>query len=62
MTTQPLREAVDVLARVGREAGLDEGAVRAEGMALAAAVLERATDAMPMAHAWVQTFGRPAIR
>jgi Holliday junction resolvasome RuvABC ATP-dependent DNA helicase subunit len=60
MTTQPLRDAVDVLARVGREAGLDEGAVRAEGMALAAAVLERATDAMPMAHAWGETFGRPA--
>ncbi|GGK68266.1 AAA family ATPase [Ornithinimicrobium pekingense] len=61
MTTQPLREAVDVLARVGREAGLDEGAVRAEGMALAAAVLERATDAMAMAQAWGQTFGRPAV-
>lgn len=60
MTTQPLRDAVDVLARVGREAGLDEGAVRAEGMALAAAVLERATDAMPMAQAWGETFGRPA--
>src|SRR5690606_10288741 len=60
MTTQPLRDAVDVLARVGRDAGLDEGAVRAEGMALAAAALERSTDTMPTARIWGETFGRPA--
>lgn len=60
MTSQPLREAVEALVRVGHEAGLDDAAVRAEGQSLAAAVLERSTEAMPMAQAWGATFDRPA--
>ncbi len=60
MTHQPLHDAVEVLARVGREAGLDESAVRSEGMALAAAVLERGSDVMPVAQEWGRTFNLPA--
>ncbi len=58
--TDQLHDAVEVLARVGREAGLDEATVRSEGMALAAAVLERGSDVMPVAQAWGRTFGRSA--
>ena len=34
MSTQQLRDAVEILARVGRESGLDESMARAEGMAV----------------------------
>ncbi|MDO5740162.1 MAG: AAA family ATPase [Ornithinimicrobium sp.] len=60
MNTQPLRDAVDILARIGREAGLDEGTVRAEGMALAASVMESSVGASELARSWGSTFGRPA--
>ncbi|ANS78316.1 putative RuBisCo-expression protein CbbX [Serinicoccus hydrothermalis] len=54
-----LTEAVDLLARVGREAGLDEQAARVEGQHLAAAVLEQPGPGE--AHTlWAQAFGRPA--
>ncbi|SOC52117.1 AAA family ATPase [Ornithinimicrobium cerasi] len=60
MTTQPLRDAVDVLARIGREAGLDEATVRAEGQVVAAAVMEQSTGASELARTWGDTFGHPA--
>ncbi|MGD8149604.1 AAA family ATPase [Ornithinimicrobium sp. Y1694] len=60
MTTQSLRETVDVLARIGREAGLDEGTVRAEGEALAAAVMEQSNGASELARAWGSAFNHPA--
>ena len=59
MTDQHLRDALEVLARVGREAGLDEGTVRAEGMSLAAAVMETSAGPSAMPHTWAQTFARP---
>ncbi|GAA5161507.1 AAA family ATPase [Ornithinimicrobium tianjinense] len=60
MTSQPLRDAVDVLARIGREAGLDESTARAEGEVLAAAVLEQSTGASDVARTWAAIFGHPA--
>ncbi|MFK5633764.1 MULTISPECIES: AAA family ATPase [unclassified Ornithinimicrobium] len=61
MTTHALHDAVDVLARVGREAGLDEGTVRAEGLALAAAVMEQSdTGASEVARSWGQAVKRPS--
>lgn len=58
MTADDLRTAVDLLARIGREAGLDEGAARAEGMAVAAAVLEQPGPGS--AHkVWAEAFGQP---
>ncbi|MFK5688929.1 AAA family ATPase [Ornithinimicrobium sp. LYQ92] len=54
-----LSDAVDLLARVGREAGLDEQGVRAEGQHLAAAVLEQPGPSS--AHTvWASAFDRPA--
>ncbi|WP_237767401.1 AAA family ATPase [Serinicoccus sp. CUA-874] len=53
-----LADAVDLLARVGREAGLDEQAVRVEGQHLAAAVLEHPGPGE--AHTlWARAFDRP---
>jgi Holliday junction resolvasome RuvABC ATP-dependent DNA helicase subunit len=61
MTTHALHDALDVLARVGRDAGLDEGTVRAEGLALAAAVMEQSdAGAAEVARAWGQAVTRPA--
>ncbi|MFK5583896.1 AAA family ATPase [Serinicoccus sp. LYQ131] len=54
-----LSDALDLLARVGREAGLDEQGVRAEGQHLAAAVLEQPGPSS--AHTvWAGAFDRPA--
>ncbi|WP_238335716.1 AAA family ATPase [Serinicoccus kebangsaanensis] len=54
-----LTDAVDLLARVGREAGLDEQTVRVEGQHLAAAVLEQPGPGE--AHSlWAGAFDRPA--
>ena len=52
-------DAVELLARVGREAGLDERAARAEGQVIAAAVLEQPGPSS--AHTlWAGAFDRPA--
>ena len=59
MSATDLRSAVDLLARVGREAGLDEGMARAEGENVAAAVLEQ--PGPNGAHRlWGESVGRPA--
>lgn len=59
MSATDLRAAVDMLARVGREAGLDEGMARAEGENVAAAVLEQ--PGPNGAHKlWGESVGRPA--
>lgn len=51
-------DAVDLLARVGREAGLDERAARAEGQVIAAAVLEQPGPGS--AHTlWAEAFDLP---
>ncbi|MGO0576300.1 AAA family ATPase [Ornithinimicrobium panacihumi] len=60
MSTQQLRDAVEILARVGRESGLDESMARAEGMALAASVMESSTGASELARTWGSAFGVPA--
>lgn len=60
MTTSPLREAVDTLARVGEQAGLEEGSARAEGIALAAAVMERSVGSARIARTWGEAFALPA--
>ena len=60
MSTQQLRDAVEILARTGREAGLDESMARAEGMALAASVMESAVGASELARTWGSAFGVPA--
>ncbi|WP_298748027.1 AAA family ATPase [uncultured Serinicoccus sp.] len=58
-STGTVRDAVDLLARVGREAGLDERAARAEGQVIAAAVLEQPGPSS--AHTlWAGAFDRPA--
>ncbi|KUG53593.1 ATPase [Serinicoccus chungangensis] len=57
--TGAVRDAVELLARVGREAGLDERAARAEGQVIAAAVLEQPGPSS--AHTlWAGAFDRPA--
>ncbi|WP_298885552.1 AAA family ATPase [uncultured Serinicoccus sp.] len=59
MSTGTVRDAVDLLARVGAEAGLDERAARAEGQVIAAAVLEQPGPSS--AHTlWAGAFDRPA--
>ncbi|GAA4872046.1 AAA family ATPase [Serinicoccus chungangensis] len=59
MSTGTVRDAVEVLARVGREAGLDERAARAEGQVIAAAVLEQPGPSS--AHTlWAGAFEQPA--
>ena len=59
MSATDLRAAVDMLARVGREAGLDEGMARSEGENVAAAVLEQ--PGPNGAHKlWGESVGRPA--
>lgn len=59
MSATDLRDAVDLLVRVGREAGLDEGMARAEGEKVAAAVLEQ--PGPNGAHRlWGEAVGRPA--
>ncbi|WP_289018423.1 AAA family ATPase [uncultured Ornithinimicrobium sp.] len=60
MSTSPLREAVDTLARVGEQAGLEEGSARAEGVALAAAVMERSVGSAQIARTWGEAFALPA--
>ncbi|WP_238695370.1 AAA family ATPase [Ornithinimicrobium flavum] len=58
MTTDDLRAAVDQLARVAREAGLDEGMARTEARSVAAAVLEQPGPSS--AHVlWAETFELP---
>ncbi|PZU42765.1 MAG: ATPase [Arsenicicoccus sp.] len=53
-----MTDAVDLLARVGREAGLDERAARAEGQVIAAAVLEQPGPGS--AHTlWAEAFDLP---
>ncbi|WP_202865415.1 AAA family ATPase [Ornithinimicrobium sufpigmenti] len=59
MSATDLRAAVDMLVRVGREAGLDEGMARSEGEKVAAAVLEQ--PGPNGAHRlWGEAVGRPA--
>ncbi|MGD8200701.1 AAA family ATPase [Ornithinimicrobium sp. W1679] len=60
MTTSPLRDAVDALALVGEQAGLQEGAARAEGIALAAAVMERSVGSAQIARTWGEAFALPS--
>ncbi|WP_409483361.1 AAA family ATPase [Arsenicicoccus dermatophilus] len=57
MTGSTLAAAVDALAGVGRAAGLDEGQVRAEALALSAAVLQTASPSQVHA-AWASSTGR----
>ena len=59
MSTDDLRAAVEHLARVAREAGLDEGMARSEARAVAAAVLEQPGPSR--AHTlWAEAFELPA--
>lgn len=60
MSATDLRSALDLLVRVGREAGLDEGLARAEGEKVAAAVLESSAGPSGAHRLWGESVGRPA--
>ena len=60
MSDTDLRASLDMLARVGREAGLDEGMARSEGEKVAAAVLENSSGPSGAHKLWGESVGRPA--